>query len=92
MLLARLRSRISAAYFAFGRIDLCRPALEQNHFRKFITLAASAARLIASGQRRDAALPENLHTCWLPLDAIRNVDPDLESFMNCNTPNDYKKA
>ena len=39
-----------------------------------------------------AALPENLQTCWVPLDAIRNVDPDLESFMNCNTPEDYENA
>lgn len=56
------------------------------------TVAATATRLIASGQRRAAALPENLRTCWLPLDAIRIVDPDLESFMNCNTPEDYEKA
>lgn len=56
------------------------------------TVAATAARLIASGQRRAAALSENLHTCWLPLDAIRIVDPNLESFMNCNTPEDYEKA
>ena len=56
------------------------------------TVAATASRLIATGQRRAAALPENLRTCWLPLDAIRNVDPDLESFMNCNTPEDYEKA
>ena len=56
------------------------------------TVAAAAARLIASGQRRAAALPENLRTCWLSLDAIRTVDPDLESFLNCNTPEDYEKA
>ena len=56
------------------------------------TVAATASRLIATGQRRAAALPENLRTCWLPLDAIRNVDPDLESFMNCNTPEDYERA
>lgn len=57
-----------------------------------ISAAVTAARLIATGQRRAASLPENLRTCWLPLDTIRNVDPNLESFMNCNTPEDYEKA
>ena len=56
------------------------------------TGANTAARLIASGERRAAALPENIRTCWVPLDAIRAVDPDLESFWNCNTPQDYEKA
>ena len=56
------------------------------------TVADTAARLIASGERRAAALPENIRTCWVPLDAIRAVDPDLESFWNCNTPQDYEKA
>ncbi len=56
------------------------------------TAAATAARLIASGQCRVAALPENLRTCWLPLDAIPSVDPELESFINCNTPEDYEMA
>ena len=56
------------------------------------SVAATAARLIASGQRRASALPENLRTYWLSLDAIRTVDPDLESFLNCNTPEDYDKA
>ncbi len=57
-----------------------------------LTVAATAVRLIASGQHRAAALSENLHTCWLSLDAIQTVDPDLESFLNCNTPEDYEKA
>jgi len=57
-----------------------------------ITASATAARLIASGQRRAAALPDNLRTCWLSLDAIRIFDPDLESFMNCNTPDDFEQA
>ena len=56
------------------------------------TVADTAARLIASGERRAAALPENIRTCWVPLGAIRAVDPDLESFWNCNTPQDYEKA
>ena len=57
-----------------------------------LTAAATAAGLITSGQHRATALSENLHTCWLSLDAIRTVDPDLESFLNCNTPEDYEKA
>lgn len=56
------------------------------------TTATAAFRLIASGQRRAAALSENLRTRWLSLDAIRTVDPDLESLMNCNTPADVENA
>ena len=57
-----------------------------------ITVAATATQLIETGQRRAAALSENLRTCWVPPDLIRTVDPDLESFLNCNTPEDYEKA
>lgn len=57
-----------------------------------ITAADTALRLITSGQFRAAALSENLRTCWVPPDLIRTVDPDLESFLNCNTPEDYDKA
>ncbi|MEZ6032528.1 MAG: molybdenum cofactor guanylyltransferase [Planctomycetaceae bacterium] len=57
-----------------------------------ITAADTAAELIRSGERRASVLAENLHTCWLPLDAIREVDPDLESLMNCNTPADVEMA
>ncbi|RLT05283.1 MAG: molybdenum cofactor guanylyltransferase [Planctomycetota bacterium] len=55
-----------------------------------IAAAATAARLITSGQHRAAALSENLRTSWLPLDAIRTVDQNLDSLLNCNTPEDYE--
>jgi len=57
-----------------------------------ITATATAAHLIASGQRRAASLPENLRTCWVPLDLLRTVDPELESLMNLNTPADLETA
>ena len=57
-----------------------------------INAAATADRLITSGQHRAAALSENLRTCWVPPDLIRTVDPDLDSLMNCNTPEDFEKA
>lgn len=57
-----------------------------------ITAADTAAELIRSGERRASVLAENLHTCWLTLDTIREVDPDLESLMNCNTPADVEMA
>lgn len=54
--------------------------------------AATAVRLIATGERRAAALPEYLRTRWIPLDVIRSVDPELESLMNLNTPADVESA
>jgi molybdopterin-guanine dinucleotide biosynthesis protein A len=56
------------------------------------TAATTAAHLIASGERRAVALSENLRTCWVPLDTIRTVDPELESLMNLNTPADVEMA
>ena len=56
------------------------------------TAADIAQRLLASGERRAAALSENLRTCWVPIDTIRAIDPDLESLWNCNSPDDLVRA
>jgi molybdopterin-guanine dinucleotide biosynthesis protein A len=55
-------------------------------------VAATAARLIASGQRRAATFPEHLRTRWLSRDEMRTVDPELLSLMNCNTPADFENV
>ncbi len=57
-----------------------------------VTAADTAAALLRSGERRASVLAENLRACCLTLDAIREVDPDLESLMNCNTPTDVEMA
>ncbi len=57
-----------------------------------ITAANTAAGLLASGQRRAAALPENLRTCWLSLDEICTVDPQLVGLVNCNTLAEVENA
>ncbi|MCA9011208.1 MAG: molybdenum cofactor guanylyltransferase [Planctomycetaceae bacterium] len=57
-----------------------------------VTAANTAADLLKSGQRRAAALAENLRTCWLSLEVIREVDPNLACLMNCNTPADVEAA
>lgn len=56
------------------------------------TAAATAERLLATGERRAAALSENLETCWVPVDQLRHIDPDLESFWNCNSPEEFSNA
>ena len=57
-----------------------------------ITAAVTAVRLITSGQHRAAGLSENLRTRWVPLELIRTVDQNLDSLLNCNTPEDYEKV
>ena len=37
-----------------------------------------------------AALSENIRTCQVPLDMIRTFDQNLNSLLNCNTPEDFK--
>ena len=56
------------------------------------TAARAAQRLLASGERRAAALSENLRTCWVPVEELRAVDADLESLWNCNSPDELAKA
>lgn len=56
------------------------------------TAAVTAVRLITSGQHRATGLSENLRTRWVPLELIRTVDQNLESLLNCNTPEDYEKV
>ncbi|HRA89107.1 MAG TPA: molybdenum cofactor guanylyltransferase [Planctomycetaceae bacterium] len=54
--------------------------------------ATTARRLLASGERRAAALADNLRTCWVSTEQIRTVDPDLTSLWNCNSPDDLTRA
>ncbi len=55
-------------------------------------VARDAARLLAIGERRASALPESLCTRWVPIAEARSVDPELDSLVNCNTPEDYEWA
>lgn len=48
--------------------------------------------LLAADQLRPAFLFERVSTCRIPVDALRDVDPDLLSLKNCNYQEDYAAA
>ncbi len=56
------------------------------------SLAPKAARLVAAGRRRVIFLVEGERVHLLDEEAVRAVDPDLRSFRNLNTPEEYEAA
>jgi molybdopterin-guanine dinucleotide biosynthesis protein A len=48
--------------------------------------------LLAEGRRRLTDLYEEVDTCRVPVDQLRSLDPDLQSFANLNWPKDYYSA
>lgn len=54
--------------------------------------AATAAGLLAKGERRLRAFVEALDVCRIGEDDLKLADSELDSFMNCNTPGDYENA
>lgn len=61
-----------------------------------VGLADLVAELVSAGQRRPLALLEHqrLHgrVYRVPVEALRLVDPNLDSLVNLNTPADYQAA
>ena len=56
------------------------------------TLADAATTLINTGQRRARALLEHAHTKRVDAAVFRDIDPELESFLSCDTPAAYEEA
>ncbi|MBL8812752.1 MAG: molybdenum cofactor guanylyltransferase [Planctomycetaceae bacterium] len=54
--------------------------------------AATAAGLLAKGERRLRAFVEALDVHRIGDDELNLADPELVSLMNCNTPRDYENA
>jgi molybdopterin-guanine dinucleotide biosynthesis protein A len=54
--------------------------------------AAVIERLLAAGQRRPIALYEEVPTARVPVDSLRDVDPELHTLRNLNRPEDYFEA
>lgn len=48
--------------------------------------------LVAAGERRPRALFDLCNTRQIPVDQLRNVDPELQSLVNLNSPEDYRQA
>ena len=53
------------------------------------TLADHARRLLADDRRRPLFLLEEANTLRIHIDELRDVDPNLHSLRNVNTPEDY---
>ena len=59
----------------------------------FRTEAAGAIeRLLDQGNRRTSDLFTAISTNRVPIQELRNIDPELRSLLNVNTPNDYARA
>ena len=55
-------------------------------------VAAAARTQIARGQLKIALAFEGLDVVWVPEAELRALDPELRSFRNVNTPEDYASA
>jgi molybdopterin-guanine dinucleotide biosynthesis protein A len=79
-----------------GDADLCvavvdgRPSPLCAVYRKGV--AAVASELLASGERRVMTLLDRVQTKRVDAAMFRDIDPDLETFVSCNTPDEYQKA
>jgi molybdopterin-guanine dinucleotide biosynthesis protein A len=56
------------------------------------TVAARALELVAARELRPKALFERVKTRFVPGDELRDVDPGLESFLDCDTRESYQAA
>lgn len=56
------------------------------------SVAGVAQELLASGERRVMALLDRVETKRVEAAMFRDLDPDLESFVSCNTPEAYRQA
>jgi molybdopterin-guanine dinucleotide biosynthesis protein A len=56
------------------------------------SVAASAAELVAARQLRTSGLLERVKTRLVGVNELRDLDPELESFLDCDTPADYQAA
>jgi len=55
-------------------------------------VAGAAAELLAAGERRVTALLDRVQTKRVDAAVFRDIDPDLDSFASCNTPEAYRQA
>lgn len=56
------------------------------------TLAEHARRLLSEDRRRPLFLLEESNSLRVHVDDLRDVDPNLDSLRNMNTPDDYKEV
>ncbi len=83
-------------------LDLCRgrdaavPLIDGFHMATCAVYARAALpvaeRLLAAGRLRPLFLIEAVDARIVTPDELRDVDPGLDSFVNCNTPEQYAEA
>ena len=56
------------------------------------SVAVAARQLLAAGERRVMRLLDQVQTKRVDAAVFRDLDPDLDSFLSCNTPEDLRKA
>jgi molybdopterin-guanine dinucleotide biosynthesis protein A len=56
------------------------------------SLAARARSLVEARELRASALADDVRTRRVAPDELRDVDPELESFLDCDTPEEYAAA
>lgn len=54
------------------------------------TLADRILALLDAGERRVTALLDAVHVRYLDAEELRGIDPELRSFRNVNTPDEYQ--
>lgn len=59
-------------------------------YRKSCLPAIEAA--LAAGRRRAVTFLDDVNVCYLDEDVLRQIDPELESFRNINTPEEWAHA
>ena len=54
-----------------------------------VSVEQTAEELLAADQRRPAFLFDRVQTCRVPVEDLKEVDPELRTFQNVNEPLDY---
>lgn len=79
-----------------GEYDAAIPRDAENHhplaavYRT--SLASSAQELITLGQRRMLSLVDHCQSRMIEVSELRDIDPELRSLRNINSPEDYARA
>lgn len=87
--LARLVASLGDHAICVAEVD-GHPSVLCGVYRKEV--AAVAARLLRDGERRVTALLDRVSTRRVDAAAFRDIDPDLETFVSCDTPDAYQQA
>ena len=79
-----------------GNHDVCVPVLDGHAMTMCgvykVSVIAAAERLLASGERSVKRLLDHVNVKTVDAADLRDVDPELESFFSCDTPEKYRQA